>query len=145
MAKTKRTRNRRRNLMPDEYKRRGHVAIEMDEMEAMLFAPDKIAEIKAHAPGYFLRNRSAVIEEIYIVTVHRLDGVWEYTIQHDGETYRLPGKVVDRIMSYRAAIIKEQRQDRAQSRYQRIAEQDQADADAEALALGVDEQHGRAE
>ena len=56
MAKTKRTRNRRRNLMPDEYKRRGHVAIEMDEMEAMLFAPDKVKEIKAHTPGYFLRR-----------------------------------------------------------------------------------------
>ena len=126
--KTKQQPRKRRNLLPDEYKRRGHVAIEMDEMQAMLFAPDKLQTLHQQRPGHFLEARAAVIEEIYIVTVHRMDGVWEYVVQHDGETFRLPGQVVDRILSYRQSIIKEQRRARGQERFRRIAQEDQAEA-----------------
>ena len=128
MAKTNR---RRRNLLPGEYKRRGHVDIEMGELEAALFAPEKLKEIRDREPGYLLQNRSAVVEEIYIVTVHRLDGVWEYTVQHDGDTYRLPAKVVERMIDYRKSIITEQRREQARTRHQKIAERDQAEAEAE--------------
>ena len=128
MAKTNR---RRRNLLPDEYKRRGHVDIGMNELEAALFAPDKLKEIQAREPGYLLQDRSAVVEEIYIVTVHRLDGVWEYTIQHDGDKYRLPAKVVERMIDYRKSIITERRREQGRTRHRRIAERDQAEAEAE--------------
>ena len=129
MAKT--NRKRRRNLLPGEYKKTGHVAIEMNELEAALFAPDKLKEIQGREPGFFLANRSAVVEEIYIVTVHRLDGVWEYTIRHDGDTYRLPARVVERMIEYRKTIIAEHRREQARTRHQRTAERDQAEAEAE--------------
>lgn len=132
MAKArKRSRRRRGNLLPDEYKRRGLVAVEMGEIEAMLFAPAKLKAIQDQEPGYLLKPRSAVVEEHYIVTVRRHDGTWEYTIQHDGEVSKIPGKVVDRMLSYRQAIIKEQRRDQATARHRRTVQQDQDDAEAQ--------------
>ncbi len=67
----------------------------MNDLEAMLFAPQKVKAIKEAQPGYFLEARSAVIEESYIVRVRRKDRVWEYTVKHDTEEYKLPAAVVE--------------------------------------------------
>lgn len=78
-----------------------------------------------------MQQRSSVIEGKYILTVHRIGGNWEFTVEHDGDKLRLPGAVFDRMASYRAAIIKEYRKLQAQSRMRKIAEADQVEAEAE--------------
>ena len=119
---------RRKNLLPDEYKREGLVTVAMDSIQAALFAPRKLEQLNQERPGVFMQKRSSVIEEKYIVTVHRIAGQWEYTVEHDGETYRLPGAVVDRMTAYRQSIIKEQRSLQAQSRLRKVGDADQAQA-----------------
>ena len=101
--------NRRKNLLPDEYKREGLVTVEMDDLQAALFAPRKLEQLTKDRPGVLAQQRAAVVSEKYIVTVHRVGGQWEFSVEHDGETYRLRGPVFDRMASYRAAIIKEHR------------------------------------
>ena len=122
---------RRKNLLPDEYKREGLVTVEMDSIQAALFAPRKLEQLNQERPGVFMQKRSSVIEEKYIVTVHRIAGQWEYTVEHDGETYRLPGAVVDRMTAYRQSIIKEQRSLQARSRLRKVGDADQAQATEE--------------
>jgi len=65
----------------------------------------------------------------YIVQTHREDFDWSYTVELRGEQMRLPGKVIDRIISQREAIIKEQRSDRAKDTHAKLAAQAQADQD----------------
>ena len=77
------------------------------------------------------QNRSDTTQEKYIVQVRRIGGVWEYTVEIGGVETKLPGKVFDRLTSYRQSIIKEQRRDRAQNRLRRIAADDQAAATRE--------------
>ena len=100
-------RPRRKNLLPDEYKREGRVTVSMDSIQAALFAPRKLEQLNHDRPGALLQQRSSVIEEKYMVTVHRIGGQWEYAVEHDGETLRLPGEVVDRMDYYRQSINKE--------------------------------------
>ena len=122
---------RRKNLLPDEYKREGLVTVSMDSIQAALFAPRKLEQLNHDRPGALLQQRSSVIEEKYIVTVHRIGGQWEYTVEHDGETLRLPGQVVDRMANYRQSIIKEHRSIQAQTRLRRVSQADQAEAEEE--------------
>ena len=126
---------RRKNLLPDEYKREGLVTVEMDTIQAALFAPRKLEQLNQDRPGVFMQQRSSVIEEKYIVTVHRMGGAWEFTVEHDGERVRLPGAVFDRMASYRAAIIKEHRTLQAQDRMRRTADADQVEAEQDAGAV----------
>ena len=119
---------RRKNLLPDEYKREGLITVEMDSIQAALVAPRKLEQLNQERPGVFMQKRSSVIEEKYIVTVHRIAGQWEYTVEHDGETYRLPGAVVDRMTAYRQSIIKEQRSLQAHSRLRKVGDADQSQA-----------------
>ena len=126
---------RRKNLLPDEYKREGLVTVEMDAIQAALFAPKKLEQLNQDRPGVFMQQRSSVIEEKYIVTVHRMAGAWEFTIEHDGERVRLPGAVFDRMASYRAAIIKEHRTLQALDRMRRTADADQVEAEEDAGAV----------
>ena len=121
--------NRRKNLLPDEYKREGLVTVEMDDLQAALFAPRKLEQLTKERPGVLAQQRGAVISEKYIVTVHRVGGQWEFTVEHDGETFRLPGAVFGRMASYRAAIIQEHRKLQAQNRMRKVAEADQAKAE----------------
>ena len=100
-------RPRRKNLLPDEYKREGRVTVSMDSIQAALFAPRKLEQLNHDRPGALLQQGSSVIEEKYMVAVHRIGGQWEYTVEHDGETLRLRGEVVDRMDYYRQSINKE--------------------------------------
>ena len=108
----------------------------MDSIQAALVAPRKLEQLNRDRPGVFMQQRSSVIEKKYIVTVHRIAGQWEYAVEHDGETYRLPGAVVDRMTAYRQSIIKEQRSLQAQSRMKKIGAADQAQAADEEAGEG---------
>ena len=50
--------------------------------------------------------------DVYIVQTNCLDGEFSYTVELRGEMMRLPGKVIDKIISHREAIIQESRSDR---------------------------------
>ena len=121
-------------LLPGEFRKRGLVTIEMDRFQASLFAPAKLKALDEARPGQALRD-SVAIEENYVVSAHRLDGFWDYTIEHDGVQYQIPGQVFDRLMSYREAIITEGRKARgketAARRKQPVAEESEnLDVDA---------------
>ena len=97
-----------KDLLPEEYRRRGLVTLEFNELDASLFAPKKLARIMENRPGHALTS-SVAVEEHYIVIAHRLDGVFDYTIEHEGVEFRIPGPVIDRVIAYREGILKEAR------------------------------------
>ena len=121
-------RRRRNKANPDEYRREGLVTVDHDSFSAMLFAPGKLQRIQDSTPGILMQNRFDVVQEKYIVQVRRIDQTWEYTVEVNGEEFKMPGRVFDRLMSYREAILKEQRRDQAENRLYRVAAADQAEA-----------------
>ena len=125
-------------LFPGEYRRRSLVTVEMDGFEAQVFAPEKLAEQERINPGKALVD-SVGVEEHYIVSTHRLDKVWTITVEHDGVVTKIPGKVMERLIAQREAIIREHRvrtgKQSAQARLSKVA---QADQRAAALEPGDD-------
>ena len=71
-------------LLPGEYRRRSLVTVEMDRLEAQVFAPEKLAEQEKINPGRALLD-SVGVEDHYIVSTHRLDKTWS----KDGQKRRL--------------------------------------------------------
>ena len=59
----------------------------------------------------------------YIVETHRLDGAWTYEVEYRGETWLIPGKVVEAMARHRESIIKAERSARAREQVLRQAEQ----------------------
>jgi len=78
--------------------------------------------------------------DAYIVITNRYLTDWSHTVELKGEIFRLPGKVVDRLISQREAIIKQQRSDRGREIVQRrvqelqeaVGNPEQAEAELEA-------------
>ena len=109
-----------------EYKKQDLVTIEMDAFRAMFFAPEKLNARANAMLGILAQPRDDIVEEQYIVTVRRIQGTWEYTMNHDGAEIKLPAEVVDRINKSRDLIISRGRKDAARNRLQRVAAGDQA-------------------
>ena len=104
----------RAGLLPGQYRRRATVYVER------LRRPEEPANYGAD---------DMYTTDPYIVITTRTDGQWSCTVELRGERYHLPGKVIDRLNSQRAAIIKEQRSDRARERQERIKAQGISEAD----------------
>lgn len=110
------------------FKRQSLVTIEMDEIEALLFAPEELAEVKAKRPGHLMDIPSDAVTRHYIVSTKRHDsGVWDVEVQCGSEAMRLPGKVVERIIRQRESIITEQRSVRSQEAAERRKAKDRSD------------------
>ena len=105
---------RRKGLRPGEYRKRSTVFVER------LRSSDEQAQ-------YITDDMYTT--DAYIVISHREDGQWTHTVELRGEMMRLPGKVIERIENQKAAIVKEQRSDRAKERHEILVAQDQADQD----------------
>ena len=105
---------RRKGLRPGEYRKRSTVFVER------LRTSDEQAQ--------YLTD-DMYTTDAYIVISHREDGQWTHTVELHGEMMRLPGKVIERIENQKAAIIKEQRSDRAIERHETLAAKAQADQD----------------
>lgn len=105
---------RRKGLRPGEYRKRSTVFVER------LRTSDEQAQ-------YITDDMYTT--DAYIVISHREDGQWTHTVELHGEMMRLPGKVIERIENQKAAIIKEQRSDRAIERHETLAAKAQADQD----------------
>jgi hypothetical protein len=113
---------RRQGLKPGEYRKRGPVYVERlrSSEEQARYVEDNL-----------------FTTDTYIVMTHRDDGHWTHTVELHGEMMRLPGKVVERIISQRKAIEKEQRSDRAKDNHAARAAQsvvDQGEEEAERLS-----------
>ena len=122
MSKKGKASRRRQGLRPGEYRKRGPVYVERlrSSDEQARYAEDNL-----------------YTTDIYNVTTHRDDGHWTHTVELHGEMMRLPGKVIERIISQRKAIEKEQRSDRAKDNYAARAAQsvvDQEEEEAERLS-----------
>ena len=105
---------RRKGLRPGEYRKRSTVFV-----ERLRTADEKAQYI----------TDDMYTTDAYIVITHREDGQWVHTVELHGEMMRLPGKVIERIENQKAAIIKEQRSDRAIERHETLAAKAQADQD----------------
>ena len=88
-------------------------------------------EYRKRAPVYVPRLRKTDEEaryadddmmttDTYIVQTLRLDGDFTHTVELRGEMMRLPGKVVERLVSQREAILREAKQDRDAERSARM-------------------------
>lgn len=104
----------RAGLLPNQYRRRATVHVERTrgEHEAHRYSPDEFT-----------------VTDIYNVETMRTDGQWAHRIDFHGETYVIPGKVVDQLIRHRESIIKEQRSDKGrevqQQRLKTLAQMDQ--------------------
>ena len=113
---------RRQGLKPGEYRKRGPVYVERlrSSEEQARYVEDNL-----------------FTTDTYIVMTHRDDGHWTHTVELHGEMMRLPGKVIERIISQRKAIEKEQRSDRAKDNHAARAAQSvvaQEEEEAERLS-----------
>ena len=105
---------RRKGLRPGEYRKRSTVFV-----ERMRSADEQARYVEDNL----------YTTDTYIVITHRLDGHWTHTVELSGDMMKLPGKVVERIISQRKAIEKEQRSDRAKDTHAMLAAKAQADQD----------------
>lgn len=124
-AKSTGPRRNRSGLLPGQYRKRSTVYVER------LRDPDETRRLDEDALLY--------TTDAYIVISTRTDGQFAHTVELRGDQTRLPGKVVERIIAHRAAIVTEERSDRARERQERIkaegiAQVDQEEAEAEAEA-----------
>ena len=60
--------------------------------------------------------------ERYIVDTRRLDGQWTVTVEHKGESWKLPHKVVEQVRRHCDSISKAQRSDQAREAAQQRME-----------------------
>ena len=105
-------RPRRPRDMTQPYQQRHTVTIEMDGLEAELYAPAKLRRLQEERPGALAKTGPA-LEEHYIVTTRRRDLEWEFTIAVGDQEWRIPAQVVERIIEDRKLIISAQASDRA--------------------------------
>ena len=118
----KRVSNRRKNMAPDQYRRRGTVYHE------------RLRRGKDFDEGKGNIHDDTHTTDIYHVQTDRRDTVFNHTVSLNGEVMRLPGKVVERLISQRDGIIKEGRslaaKTRTAQRSNELSQQAQADQDA---------------
>ena len=103
------------------------VTMKMDTLAASLYEPEMLREIETARPGYLLEDTHPVRRH-YVVTVRRVsqyteqlgdttkmfDQVkprheWVAEVEVGGETWRIPGDVLTRIIRMRDALISEAR------------------------------------
>ena len=93
MAKARRPRNRA-GMLPGESRRRSLVVVE---------------RVSRPSEG----EEEMMTAHNYIASTRRLDGTWSHQVEYRGQVWDLPGKVLERLLSQRESIIKEERSRRA--------------------------------
>ena len=88
----------RKGMMPGQYRKRSTVYVE---------------RLRNAEEDARYTNDDLYTTDAYIVQTNRLDKTFSYTVELKGEMMRLPGKVVDRMIAQREAILKEARSDTA--------------------------------
>jgi len=102
MAKRNQTKPRnRKGMMPGQYRKRSTVYVER------LRGADEAARYT---------DDDVMTTDAYIVQTNRLDKAFSHTVELKGTVMRLPGKVVERLIAQREAILKEAKVDRMAER-----------------------------
>ena len=99
----------RKTRLPGEYLKISTVTLEMDSLDAEIFAPEKLHEAQQKRRNY----DQIIILDHWIVSTRELDKKQTITFEHNGETIAIPTKVLDRANDQRKAIVKERRRDSA--------------------------------
>ena len=95
--------------MPGEKRKRSLVTVEMDGLDASIFAPDKWEKHRA------TDTADTIIDQDYIVATRRFDGRWSHKIIIDGLEVNLPRKVFRALCRQVDAITREERSDRGKA------------------------------
>ena len=107
------TSRRRKGLLPDEFKRESTVKVERlrasDEQQKM--SDGSVVENPMYTTDY------------YIVLSRRVGTEWSYIVEHEGQQIRIPAKVLERLITQRESIIKEQRSERSRATQARRVEE----------------------
>ena len=108
--------------MPGEKRKRTLVTVEMDSMDAGIFAPEKLEQHRK------IDIADTIIEQDYIVSTRRFDGRWSHKVIIDGLEVNLPHKVLQALIRQVDSVVKEERSERGT----RNAEKRRADLAAKA-------------
>lgn len=118
--------------MPGEKRKRTLVTVEMDGIDAAIFAPEKAGQHRKTDVA------DTIIEQDYIVSTRRFDGRWSHKVIIDGLEVVLPHRVYQAMKRQVEAIIKEERSERGKSQADKrkaqladTAAKDQAEASEE--------------
>ena len=107
------TSRRRKGLLPDEFNRESTVKVERlrasDEQQKM--SDGSVVENPMYTTDY------------YIVLSRRVGTEWSYIVEHEGQQIRIPAKVLERLITHRESIIKEQRSERSRATQARRVEE----------------------
>jgi hypothetical protein len=87
----------RSGMLPGQYRKRSTVYVE---------------RLRGADEATRYTNEDMMRTDAYIVHTNRLDGDFTHTVELNGVMMRLPGKVVERLESQKAAITKEAKRDR---------------------------------
>jgi hypothetical protein len=130
VKKKKRMPRSRKGMMPGQFKR-GPTPI---EVERTLRESDISEDEK-----YDLHHAEMTTIDTYVLRTERLDEKWMYTITLGGQTWRIPGRVADRMFSHKQSITSESLSMAGVRRSEKLrtkAEEDQIAAEREADLKG---------
>ena len=94
---------RRTGLLPDEFKRESTVKVER------VRGSDEEQKLSDGSP---IEN-PMYTTDYYIVLSRRVGTEWSFIVEHEGTQIKIPAKVLERLMTHRESIIKEQRSERS--------------------------------
>ena len=104
----------RKGMLPGQYRKRSTVYVE---------------RLRGAGEEARYSDEDMMRTDAYIVQTNRLDGTFSHTVELNGVMMRLPGKVVERLESQKAAIIKEARSERGREIAQRLRHRVEADVE----------------
>ena len=114
----------RGTLLPNEYSRESLVSVE------------KVSLDSDRDPITFQNNLYSTHH--YIVTSHRLDKAWDFTVEYNGERWQLPGKVFEAMARHREAIIKAAQKARGREQWEERERRRLLDSDQLLSSVDID-------
>jgi len=114
----------RGTLLPNEYSRESLVSVE------------KVSLDSERDPVTFQNSMYATHH--YIVTSHRFEKTWDFTVEYNGERWHLPGKVFDAMARHRDSIIKEAQTARGREQWEERERQRLLDSDQLLSSVDID-------
>lgn len=117
--KENRTRQRRRGMLPDEYRKESVVKVERVRMD--------------DEPRKYTDGDAFITTDTYMVTTVRVGLEWTYIMEVNGVQTKIPPAVFGRFMQHHARILSEQASDRARQRTHQRVERDLEDINMEGI------------
>ena len=100
--------------LPGEKRKRSLVTIEMDPLDAAIYAPAKLAALESRPSDL----TDTLIVQDYIVSTRKLDGRFSHKVVIDGQEIELPHKVFQTLKWQVETIFREERSERGKHQAQ---------------------------